>query len=465
MPSELRPRATVEGVGPSAQSRSMRPTDPWWTFVHDLTGRSGSAFYFERGESPGRSVREAFWGFDPRQREIWEEARDLPRSQMRVPRRAGHPAVTWVGYLGFDAVGLFEPLLAPSTPKGSPFPLGVWDGYDRVRHQRGRDPRGSPPAPDLPPPPRLGPVSDSASPRSYEASVERLREAIFDGEAFQIVLAHRRTRRISGGLLPLVDSLRREERFAYLYYLRMTDVDARTGNSGTPLEIAGASPESVVEVRGRRIAVNPIAGTRPRPSPLRGPRSRLPLDKDPKELAEHRMLVDLARNDIGRISTTGSVRLARRETKVPYARLEHLVSRVVGELTPGRDALDALASTFPAGTVSGAPKIRATELLRREERTWRGPYGGAVGLLRAGGTGRDSVLNQVDFALTIRSAFAMGGKVHASAGAGIVHLSSPEREWEETLTKLSTLESSLAGGGKARRPDLDRPGTVKGWSR
>ncbi len=457
MPSELRPRATGEGEDRSARPRSRRPEDPWWTFVHDLTGRSGSAFYFERGESPGRSVREAFWGFDPRQREIWEEARDVPRSQMRVPRRAGHPAVTWIGYLGFEAVALFEPLLVPSTPRGSPFPLAVWDGYDQVRHRLGRDPRGSSPAPDLPPAPRLGPVTDSASPAAYEASVERLREAIFDGEAFQIVLAHRRTRRISGGLLPLVDSLRREERFAFLYYLRMTDVEAGIGTSGSPMEIAGASPESVVEVRGRRIAVNPIAGTRPRPSPLRGPHSRLPLDKDPKELAEHRMLVDLARNDIGRISTTGSVRLARRETKVPYARLEHLVSRVVGKLIPGRDALDALAATFPAGTVSGAPKIRATELLRREERTWRGPYGGAVGFLRAGGTTRDSALNQADFALTIRSAFAWGGKVHASAGAGIVHLSSPEREWEETLTKLSTLEGALLGRGRGRRPDPGRP--------
>jgi anthranilate synthase component 1 len=264
--------------------------------------------------------------------------------------------------------------------------------------------------------------------------VQRLRESIYAGEAFQIVLSHRRERPVSGTLLPMVDRLRRHERYAYLYYLR-----------GERTEVVGASPESVVEVHQGHVAVSPIAGTRPYPPPPRGPLARLPLDKDPKELAEHRMLVDLARNDVGRVSEMGTVRITRRETKVPYSKLEHLVSRVVGRLAPGRTALDALGAAFPAGTVSGAPKIRATQLLRREEGTWRGPYGGAVGIFDGP--------TEAEFALIIRSGFASRGKVYTAAGAGIVHLSEPDREWRETLTKLASVEEALTGGstGPERR--------------
>ena len=150
------------------------------------------------------------------------------------------------------------------------------------------------------------------------------------------------------------------------------------------------------------------------------------------------MLVDLARNDLGRIARPRTVRLLSRERRVRYARLDHLVSRVAADLEPSVGPWDALAATFPAGTVSGAPKIRATELLEREEGTWRGPYAGAVGLLRPGG--------RADWALAIRTGFAVGPRLYTAAGAGIVYRSEPRREFAETLTKLAHVEESLAGG-------------------
>jgi len=213
------------------------------------------------------------------------------------------------------------------------------------------------------------------------------------------------------------------ERFAYFYYLKFGD-----------RELVGATPESVVEVRGDRAFINPIAGTLPTG---RAGIGRRPLARDPKELAEHRMLVDLARNDLGSVSRAGSVRLIWEERRERYARLEHLVSRVGGRLKPGVGPWQALAAAFPAGTVSGAPKIRATELLRAEERTWRGPYAGAVALLRP--------RRRADFALAIRSGFAAGSRLYTAAGAGIVHRSQPAREFAETISKLSQVEATLVG--------------------
>lgn len=400
--------------------------DPWFDFVKEASERSGPAFYFERGPSPGRSSRWAISGFDPEDRTIWNRTADVAlMDQALRTMRPGKPHPLHFGYLGFDAIGLFEPLLSGSTPPGCPFPLAEFWTFPKWRRVplSGRPPKSSPEA--------LGPLEvgrprDASSPGRFAASVLRLKKDILDGEAFQVVLAHRREWTKRGTLLPAVDRLRRVERYAYLYYLR-TD----------SMEIAGASPESVVEVAGGNVAISPIAGTRPRPSPRSGPGARLPLKRDPKELAEHRMLVDLARNDVGRVADVGTVRMSRLEVRVPYSRLEHLVTRVVGRLRHDRTALDALQAAFPAGTVSGAPKIRATELIRREERTWRGPYAGAVGFLHGP---RDA-----EFALAIRTAFATRSKVYTEAGAGIVHKSDPGREWNETLVKLSAIESALQG--------------------
>jgi len=326
-----------------------------------------------------------------------------------------------VGYLGFEAVGLFEPALA-GGPSGSPFPLG-----ELAFIREPRVARTLPPAAVRSRSVRVPrPVRDSLPPRRFGRAVRNLVGAIREGEAFQVVLAHRREWPRPHDLLERAGRLRATERFAFFYYLKFGD-----------REILGASPESVAEVRGTRAYVNPIAGTLPTGTALRG---RLPLAHDPKELAEHRMLVDLARNDLGSVARPGSVRLVWEERRERYARLEHLVSRVGGRLRPGIGPWEVLAATFPAGTVSGAPKIRATQLLRREERTWRGPYAGSVVLFRPH--------HRADLALLIRSGFAAGKRIYTAAGAGIVHRSTPAREFDETLSKLSHVEATLVGTGR-----------------
>ncbi|MGP8072237.1 MAG: anthranilate synthase component I family protein [Thermoplasmata archaeon] len=395
--------------------------DPWATFAERAAG-SECAGYFERAAGHA----------GPRGQAVWFDRGEClpsvtPRSGLGPTRRAveAHLArgrgVAAMGYLGFDAVGLMEPALR-AFPAGAPFPCAefVLASDPRLvdlplRRTRSRAPVDRSPGP---------PLSDTLPRSRFCRSVNRLRAAIREGEAFQVVLAHRRAWRRPGDLLERAGRLRDAERYAYFYYLRTGD-----------REILGASPESVVELVGATARVNPIAGTLPHAA---GP-GRLPLPQDPKELSEHRMLVDLARNDLGRVARAGSVRVLWKERRVRYAQLEHLVSRVGAQLRPGLGPWDALAATFPAGTVSGAPKIRAVELLRREERTWRGPYGGSVGLLRPGG--------RADWALTIRSAFAAGARLYTAAGAGIVHGSDGDREFDETLTKLGQLEASLLGGG------------------
>jgi len=394
--------------------------DPWEAFRERARGVE-VAGYFERAPaSPGGSGR-ATW-FDRADQVLTLDPRSDFDSLSGAADRylAGGPRRIILGYLGFDAVGLFEPALR-RFPPGAPFPLGEFALVGRVH--RGLAPARRRTA-------RLsarpaGPPGDSLPARPYGAGVRRLRRDIRDGEAYQVVLAHRRTWDRPVDLIERAGLLRATERYAYFYYLRFGD-----------REILGASPESVVEVDGRSATVNPIAGTLPAGARAHG---RSALASDPKELAEHRMLVDLARNDLGRVAVPGSVRVVQREARVRYARLEHLVSRVRARLARGIGPWETLAATFPAGTVSGAPKIRATELLRREEGTWRGPYAGAVGYLRPG--------RRADWALTIRTAFAAGRHLYTAAGAGIVYRSDPAREYHETLTKLAHIERILVGGG------------------
>ena len=395
-------------------------SDPWLDFVR-LAPRAEVAGYFEshpdRGTGPGHAVyfdrADRVVTLDPR-----TEARELARETERFLSADRRRAV--VGYAGFDAVGLFEPALR-RFPTGAPFPLGEFALVPAAKAAR-VPPRSL--APPLLDPVLRRPGADSLPRTRFVRSVRALRRDIRDGEAFQVVLAHRRTWPRPSDLLARASRLRAAERFAYFFYLKFGD-----------REVVGASPESVVEVDRGHAQVNPIAGTF-----WAGPDSagRVALESDPKELAEHRMLVDLARNDLGGIARPGSVRLLWREKRVRYARLDHLVSRVAADLRPEIGPWEALGATFPAGTVSGAPKIRATELLRREEATWRGPYAGAVGLIRPG--------ERADFALAIRTAFAAGAHLYTAAGGGIVHRSDPSQEFRETLAKLAHVEATFVGG-------------------
>jgi anthranilate synthase component I len=393
-------------------------TDPWVDFVRAAAGAE-VAGYFERSPDRARGSGLAA-SFTRAERvrtltpatDVAEFTRENDRFLRGGPRRA------LLGYAGFDSVGLFEPALR-SFPSGAPFPLGEFAEV-RTLLTRAVPPRpvmtSHPPAPSHP-------RSDSLPRGSYERSVRRLRRDIRDGEAYQVVLAHRRGWSRPSDLLERAGRLRASERYAFFFYLRFGD-----------RELVGASPESVVEVDGRRAFVNPIAGTI---WPGSGTVGRLPLEVDPKELAEHRMLVDLARNDLGSVARAGTVRLLSKERRVRYARLDHLVSRVAADLRPEVGPWQVFGAAFPAGTVSGAPKIRAIELLRREEATWRGPYAGAVGLLRPH--------NRADWALAIRTAFAARNRLYTAAGAGIVYRSLPSREFRETLAKLAHIEAHVAG--------------------
>jgi anthranilate/para-aminobenzoate synthase component I len=390
-------------------------SDPWTQFARAADGRE-VAGYFETATGRAVSFSSAA---EVRTITARSSAAEEARHAQRFLRGGAGRAV--VGFLGFDAVGLFESRLR-SFPSGGPFPLGMFAFVDRptrsrvtVRRSRARSPRLS-----LQP----QPLRDSLPIRSYERSVRRLVQEIRNGEAYQVVLAHRREWKRPSDLLRRAGQLRSSERFAFFYYLRFGD-----------FEIVGASPESVVEISGNRGYLNPIAGTIPHGTARSG---RIPLALDPKELAEHRMLVDLARNDLGSVARPGTVRLLSRERLERYARLDHLVTRVGARLRRGVGPWEVLAAAFPAGTVTGAPKIRATELLRREEASWRGPYAGTVGLLE--GDGRAA------WALAIRSGFAAGERLFTAAGAGIVHRSEPRREFDETLAKLAQVEATLVGG-------------------
>lgn len=376
------------------------------------------AGYFERAPTRAQDTGLAVAFDRPESVLTLRHRSDLSELADATRRYLGRPRAAVLGYLGFEAAGLFEPALGRG-PSGSPFPLGE---LAFVRHAR---------VARVGPMPRRRfrsahderPARDSLPLRSYSRAVRHLIRAIREGEAFQVVLAHRREWRRPNDLLERAAVLRATERFAFFYYLKFGD-----------REVVGATPEAVSDVRGRHAFVNPIAGTRPRGTHRGG---RLPLSSDSKELAEHRMLVDLARNDLGSVATAGSVRLVWEERRERFARLEHLVSRVGARLRRGVGPWEVLAATFPAGTVSGAPKIRATELLRQEEGTWRGPYAGTVALFRPH--------DRADFALTIRSAFAAGSRLYTAAGAGIVHRSEPAREFDETLSKLEHVEATLVG--------------------
>jgi anthranilate synthase component I len=395
--------------------------DAWTDFARAAEGRE-VAGYFERapasGGTSGRAV--SFCSASEVRTVTPATSPDEEASHIENFLRRGTGRAV-VGYLGFDAVGLFEPRLR-SYPPGGPFPLGKFALVDQPTRTR-VSARSRRPAPHRPSR-ALRPLHDSLPIRAYERGVRRLVTDIRNGEAYQVVLAHRREWKRPPDLLSRAGLLRNSERFAFFYYLRFGDV-----------EIVGATPESVVEVVGERGYLNPIAGTIPRGAPRTG---RVPLALDPKELAEHRMLVDLARNDLGSVARPGTVRLLSREKLERFARVDHLVTRVGARLRPGIGPWGVLAAAFPAGTVTGAPKIRATELLRREEASWRGPYAGTVGLLEAAG--------RAYWALAIRTGFAAGERLFTAAGAGIVHRSEPRREFEETLAKLAQVEATLVGG-------------------
>jgi anthranilate synthase component 1 len=282
-------------------------------------------------------------------------------------------------------------------------------------------------------------------------AVEVAKDAIAAGEAIQVVLARRQsfdlpTDPATGAPLSgigLYRSLRRVNPSPYLFFVRVPS-----------FEVVGASPELLLQVEGDRLTTHPIAGTRPRGADEKEDALLAEqLQRDPKERAEHVMLVDLGRNDLGRVSRAGTVTVSRYMDVERYSHVLHLVSHVEGRLRPDLDALDALRAVFPAGTLSGAPKVRAMQLIAAAEGERRGLYGGAVGYLGYDGN--------LDTAITIRSAVLRAGQAHVHTGAGIVAGSVPEREFEETEHKAAALRRAieLAAGADAGtgRPSSAEP--------
>jgi anthranilate synthase component I len=278
-------------------------------------------------------------------------------------------------------------------------------------------------------PPAVG--TSNYAPEKFKADVQRIREYIVAGDAFQVLLARRIQVPFDFSSETLYRALRVINPSPYMYHLILDGV-----------ELVGSSPELLVRVGAGKVTVRPIAGTRRRGrTAAEDEAMRAELVADEKERAEHLMLVDLGRNDVGRIAEYGTVEVTDLMTVERYSHVLHMVSQVEGRLASGRTAMDALRATFPAGTMTGAPKVRAMEIIDELEPERRGPYAGAVGYIASGA-------RRMDLAITIRTCVIAGGVASVQTGAGIVHDSVPEMEWRETENKARAVLTAI---GKARK--------------
>ncbi|PSJ18710.1 anthranilate synthase component I [Nitrosomonas supralitoralis] len=256
---------------------------------------------------------------------------------------------------------------------------------------------------------------------AFKAAVERAKRYIYDGDIMQVVLSQRTSKPYTASPLALYRALRSLNPSPYMFFYHFDD-----------FHVVGASPEILVRLEGNTVTVRPIAGTRPRgKTPQEDAALAADLLADPKEIAEHVMLMDLGRNDIGRVAQTGTVKVTEKMQIENYSHVMHIVSNVDGKLKPELSAIDVLRATFPAGTVSGAPKVRAMEIIDELEISKRGVYAGAVGYLGFNG--------DMDLAIAIRTAVIKDGQLHVQAGAGIVADSIPQNEWIETQNKAKAI--------------------------
>ena len=444
--------------------------------------RGGHAFLLESVEGGEKWGRYSFLGADPtlifRSRgadvEIVENGRVRREKAGRDPLEnlarllgAYHPVKVpglprffggAVGYLAYDLVRFFERL-----PDGNPDTLGLYDMYlaitdtlvifDNVRHRikvvhNTHLPEGA----DLDevyaratlridelvarlkqplPPEKLEAVREApvvASNFTREAfcdAVKRAQEYVVAGDVIQVVLSQRHTMTLQVDPFHIYRLLRSVNPSPYMFFLR------QEGHT-----LVGSSPEVLARLEDGIVEVRPIAGTRRRGTDEETDQiMEAELRADPKEVAEHVMLVDLGRNDVGRVARAGTVRVNELLAVERYSHVMHLVSNVRAELSAGKDAFDVIRAVFPAGTLSGAPKIRAMEIIDELENVRRGPYGGAVGYFGYDGN--------MDTAITIRTVVIKDGKIHLQAGAGIVYDSDPDREYEETVDKGRALVTAI----------------------
>ena len=348
------------------------------------------------------------------------------------------------GYFGYGVAGMFEPKLAgllhPEEAEACLVLPGNVVMFDHLYHRlcfltlnKGVKPHADQKSiTRRPVTPDIGEPRAEPGEAAYKKSVSDAIELIRQGECIQTVLSTRFSAPFEGDSFVLYRRLRQINPSPYMFYMRLPKV-----------ELFGSSPEMLVRCRGGELTTCPIAGTRPRgESPVEDERLAEELLADPKERAEHVMLVDLGRNDLGRLAEAGSVSVDKFMQVERFSHVMHLTSYVSATLKDGLDALDVLGATFPAGTVSGAPKVRAMEIVADLERAPRGPYAGAIGWL-----GLDKGRVDLDTGITIRSMWVRDNVLTWQAGAGIVFDSDPAREWAECMGKARVIREILRGKG------------------
>jgi anthranilate synthase component 1 len=449
-----------------------------------LSAGKRQAFLLESVEGGERSARFSFLGAGPRTVLRWKlgdrgDPFDAVRSALathRAVRIPGTPRFSGglVGHVSYDAVRLFEPRVPVSRADELGFPdvlLMDFDevvAFDNLRHSlhvicevrcdRGDDPRAlyaravarirsrlrtlARPLVDRRPrrASRAAALVPRVAKRDYLAAVERAKEYVCAGDCQQIVLSQRFDAEVSVPPFEIYRALRRVNPSPYLFHVQDGD-----------RALVGSSPETLVKLEEGEVTLRPIAGTRRRgKDPAEDARLEAELRADPKENAEHVMLVDLGRNDVGRVAAVGTVRLTALKVVERYSHVMHLVSEVKGRLAPGLGAVDVLRAGFPAGTVSGSPKVRAMEIIDELEPARRGPYAGAVGYFDRGG--------DMEMCIAIRTLMARGRRVSVQAGGGLVYDSVPEAEYQETLNKARAVFTAVA---QAQARGLDAaPGRV-----
>ena len=395
----------------------------------------------------------------------------LAESRINLPDDLPASAAGLFGFLGYDMIRLVEhlpnvnpdPLGLPDALMLRPSVVAVLDGVKgevilvapawvssglnaraayaqaaervadalRALERNPSAPRGEAEAADLP-----APVSNFTKP-AYLAAVDKAKEYIRAGDIFQVVPSQRWTQDFPLPPFSLYRALRRTNPSPFMFYFNMGS-----------FQVVGASPEILVRVFGQEVTIRPIAGTRPRgATPEEDKALEADLLSDAKELAEHLMLLDLGRNDTGRVSKIGTVRPTEQFIIERYSHVMHIVSNVVGELSDDHDALSALLAGLPAGTVSGAPKVRAMEIIDELEPEKRGVYGGGCGYFASNG--------DMDMCIALRTAVIKDGKLYIQAGGGVVYDSDPEAEFQETVNKSKAIRAAateaarFAGRGNA----------------
>lgn len=450
--------------------------------VRILKTVSRHCFLLESAQASETWGRYTFLGYEPRetitcldgtfQRNDAKEHTDHPSKEVReILRQWKSPRFSWlppftgglVGYFSFDYLGYSEPKVripVEDTERFQDMDLMLFDrviAFDHIRQKiilivnmrldhveenyREAEKALSGMADLLrhgrkfeePKSRLLSEVKPLFGKEEFCGMVEEAKEAIREGEIFQIVLSNRLSARFEGSLFDTYRMLRTINPSPYMFYFYGTDV-----------EIAGASPETLVKLEGNILRTFPLAGTRPRgKTEEEDKRLEAELLVDEKELAEHNMLVDLGRNDLGKVSEFGSVEVEKLHTTERFSHVMHIGSTVRGKIREGKDALDAMEAVLPAGTLSGAPKIRACELIARLENNKRGIYGGALGYIDFTGN--------MDLCIAIRIVYQKNGKVFVRSGAGIVADSDPKKEYEECLNKAKASLTALTLGQEVDR--------------